>query len=101
DAIQNVGVNLTFRDQAGNGVVATSDPNNTSASFFVRIASLTGIGAIDGTGSVAPKTTGEIHWLIIPAAGSGGIQPQGKLYFVGASLSYTLFGNTTTVAVTP
>jgi uncharacterized repeat protein (TIGR01451 family) len=100
-AIQNVGINLTFQDQAGNGVVATSDPNNTSASFFVSVSSLSGINAIDGTGTVAPTTTGEIHWLIVPAAGSGGTQPQGRLYFVGASLSYTLLGNTTTVAVTP
>jgi hypothetical protein len=34
DAIQNVGINLNVQDQVGNGVVATSDPNNTSASLF-------------------------------------------------------------------
>ncbi|MFO1323091.1 MAG: SdrD B-like domain-containing protein [Burkholderiales bacterium] len=101
DAVQNIGINLTFEDQNGNAVIATSDPSNTSASFFVRVDSLDGINAIDGTGSVAPKTTGEIHWLIIPAAGTGGVQPQGRMYFVGASLTYTLLGNTTTVAVTP
>jgi hypothetical protein len=100
-AIQNVGVNLTFQDQAGNNVVATSDPNNTSASFFVRVDTLSGIGAIDGTGSVGPKTTGDIHWLIIPAVGTGGTQPQGKLYFIGATLSYSLAGQTSTVNVTP
>ena len=101
DPIQNVGINLTFADQAGNSVIATTDPNNTSAAFFIRIDSLTGINAIDGSGAVAPKTTGEIHWLIIPAAGTGGIAPQGKLYFIGASLTYSLLGNTSTVAVTP
>ena len=100
-SIQNVGINLTFADEAGNAVIATSDPNNTSAAFFVRIDALTGINAIDGTGAVAPKTTGEIHWLIIPAAGTGGVQPQGKLYFIGASLTYSLLGTTSTVAVTP
>src|SRR2546423_832585 len=52
-SIQNVGINLTFQDQAGNAVVASSDPSNTSASFFVTVSSLAGIGAIDGTGSVA------------------------------------------------
>ena len=100
-AIQNVGVNLTFQDQAGNNVVATSDPNNTSASFFLRVDSLSGIAAIDGSGSVGPKTTADIHWLIIPAVGTGGTQPQGKLYFIGATLTYTLAGQTSTVNVTP
>ena len=37
DAIENVGVDLAFQDQAGNVVVATSDPNNTGPSFFARI----------------------------------------------------------------
>ena len=100
-AIQNVGINLTFQDQAGNNVIATSDPNNTSASFFVRVDSLAGIAAIDGSGSVSPKTTADIHWLIIPAVGTGGTQPQGKLYFIGATLTYTLAGQTSTVNVTP
>jgi uncharacterized repeat protein (TIGR01451 family) len=101
DSITSIGVNLTFQDDAGNAVIGTTDPNNLSATFFLRIDSLTGINAIDGTGSVAPKTTGEIHWLIIPAQGAGGIAPQGKLYFVGASLTYTALGNTSTIAVTP
>jgi uncharacterized repeat protein (TIGR01451 family) len=100
-SITNIGVNLTFQDQAGNAVVASSDSSNTSATFFVRVDSLNGITGIDGTGTVGPKATGEIHWLIIPAPGAGGILPQGKLYFVGASLTYTLLGNTTTLPVTP
>lgn len=100
-AIQNVGINLTFQDQAGNSVVATSDPTNTSALFFLRVDSLSGIAAIDGSGSVGPKTTADIHWLIIPAFGAGGTQPQGKLYFIGATLTYALAGQTSTVTVTP
>lgn len=99
--VQNIGINLTFADQAGNAVVASSNPDDTSASFFVRVDALSGIDAIDGSGTVGPKSTGEVHWLIIPAAGTGGIQPQGRLYFVGASLTYTLLGETTTVLVTP
>jgi uncharacterized repeat protein (TIGR01451 family) len=100
-SIDDVGINLTFQDQAGNTVVATSDPNNTSAGFFVTVDSLAGIAAIDGSGTVAPKTTGEIHWLIIPATGTGGTQPQGKMFFVGATLTYSVAGTASTVTVTP
>ena len=100
-AIQNIAISLAFQDAAGNGVIATSDPNNTNASFFLAAPTLTGIGAFDGTGSVAAKTTGEIAWLIIPSAGAGGTQPQGKLYFIGATVSYTIGAVTNTVTVTP
>lgn len=100
-ALQNIAVALVFQDESGNGVVATSDPGNAAASFFVAAPTLSGINAIDGSGSVAPKTAGQIDWLIIPAPGTGGTQPQGKLYFVGATLTYTLAGKTTTVNVLP
>lgn len=100
-AIENVGAVLHFEDDKGNVVIATSDPNNTSASFFARIDSLSGINAIDGSGQVNPKTTADIHWLIIPAQGTGGTEPGGKLYYIGATLTYTLLGQQSSVEVTP
>ncbi len=100
-AISGIGINLTFEDDAGNPVVATTDPTNTSAAFFLRVDSMTGIGAVDGSGSIDPKSVGEIHWLIIPAQGTGGVQPQGRMYYVGASLTYTVLGTTSTISVTP
>lgn len=66
-SLDNVSVNVTFKDEAGNSVKATSDPNDTSASFYIRIDSMSGISDVSGNGKVAPATTAEIHWLIIPA----------------------------------
>ena len=100
-ALQNVGVSLYYLDQNNQPVVATSDPNAAGASFFYRTDTIAGINAIDGSGSIAPKTKGDIHWLIIPAAGTGGTDPKGKLYYVGAKVTYTLNGKTSTVDVTP
>jgi hypothetical protein len=100
-AIEDVGAVLRFEDDKGNVIIATSDPNNTSASFFARIDSLSGINSIEGNGRVNPKTTADIHWLIIPAQGTGGTEPGGKLYYVGATLTYTLLGQQSSVEVTP
>lgn len=99
-AIDNVQVSVNFKDDAGNGVVATSDPNDTSAKFFIRIDSMSGISDVNGSGRVEPNTTGEIHWLIIPTT-SAAVTPTGTLYFVGATLSYTLGGVPESVEVTP
>ena len=99
-AIDNVRVSVNFKDDAGNSVVATSDPNDTSAKFFIRIDSMTGISDVNGSGRVEPNTTGEIHWLIIPTT-SAAVTPAGTLYFVGATLSYTLGGVPESVEVTP
>jgi len=100
-AITGVGVNIVFTDANGNSVVATTDPNNTAASFFLRQDSLSGINATDGTGTVAPSTTAAMRWLIIPAPGSAGTSPAGALYWVGATLTYTLADQAQTVNVTP
>lgn len=100
-ALTNISVNLKFTNSAGAAVVATTDPNSTTALFFLRLDSLAGVGAVDGTGVVAPKTSGEIKWLIIPAAGTGGTSAAGQIYYVGGTLTYTLEGDTKTVEVTP
>ena len=99
--IQNIAIGLIFQDAAGNGVIATSDSASTSATFFLAAPTLTGISALDGSGSVAAKTTGEVNWLTIPAQGAGGTQAQGKLYFIGAAVTYTIGADTKTVNVTP
>lgn len=100
-SITGVGVNVTFADANGNAVVATTDPTNTSASFFLRQDSLSGISATDGTGTVGPSSTAVMRWLIIPAPGTGGSSPTGTLYWVGATLNYTLDDQTQTVNVSP
>ena len=100
-SIDNVQINVTFEDQTGNAVLATSDTSDTNAKFFIRIDSLDGISDVSGNGSVAPGTAAEIHWLIIPAPGSAEGSPTGTLYFVGAKLDYTLGGAPESVTVTP
>jgi hypothetical protein len=95
-----VSISVNFADEAGNPVRATSDTTDASALFFIRVDSLSGIDRVDG-GRVAPATTAEIHWLIIPAPGAGGSTPIGKLYLVGATLGYRLAGEPQTVTVTP
>jgi hypothetical protein len=100
-ALQNVVIDLSVSDEDGNPVLATGDPNDGSALFFIRIDSMTGIDDVSGSGTVPPASAAEIHWLIIPAAGAGGDAPQGKRYRVGATLSYVLGGEEKTLEVTP
>ncbi len=89
-SLDNVNINVDFKDEAGNSIKATSDPTDTTAAFFLRIDTMTGIDNVTGTGVVQPATTAEIHWLIIPAAGTGGTVSSGKLYYVGATLDYAI-----------
>jgi hypothetical protein len=99
--INNVNIHVNFEDEEGNSILASSDPNNTAAKFFIRVDSMDNISDVNGYGSVSPSTAAEIHWLIIPAPGAAEGSPSGKLYFVGATLDYTLGGEPETISVTP
>lgn len=99
--LEDINVNVTFRDEDGNAVLATSDPDDTSASFFIRIDRMDGISDVSGGGQILPTEVADIHWLIIPAPGAGGSTPSGELYAVGATLSYTFGGESETVNVSP
>ncbi|MCB1641394.1 MAG: hypothetical protein KDI37_06655, partial [Xanthomonadales bacterium] len=95
-------VNVEFLDEDGDAVVATSDPNNTTAAFFIRLDDTPGIsGGLDGTGVVAARSQAEANWLIIPAAGTGGFSAAGQIYYVGATISYVQGGESKTVSVVP
>ncbi len=99
--LKQVRVDVLFTDEAGAPVRATSDPNDTTASFFIRVDSVAGISDVSGNGTVAPASVAEVHWLIIPSPGAGGTTPGGKLYFVGANLNYTVGGEPQTLKVSP
>ncbi|TWI65541.1 chitobiase/beta-hexosaminidase-like protein [Desulfobotulus alkaliphilus] len=99
--IENVAVDVNFTDEKGTPVQASSDPNHTSARFFIRIDTMRNISNVSGSGSVAPETSADIHWLIIPAPGASNGRESGTLYFVGATLSYTAGGKSETIEVTP
>ncbi len=102
-SLDHVGITVNFTDEDGNPVIASFDPNadpNTTR-FFIRVDSMDNIDDIDGIGVVAPSTSADIHWMIIPAPGAAQGQPQGKLYYVGATLSYRIGGEENVTEVTP
>ncbi len=98
--LENVSVVVSFQDEEGLPIVATSDSNDLNAKFFIRIANLTDVTSVDGTGTVAASKTGVAHWLIVPAPGSA-TEANGSIYFVGATLSYRVNGKDETITVEP
>ncbi len=86
NTLDNVGVDVRFTDEDGETVLASSDPNNTDALFFITVDTMSNIADVDGQGTVAPSTSADIHWLIIPAPGASNGLEQGTLYYVGATL---------------
>ena len=100
-AIENVNIDVHLLDENSEPVLATSDPDNTQASFFVRLDSMSGITDINGNGTIAPQTAADIHWLIVPAPGAGGSSPNGTLYYAGATLRYSMNGEEVEVEVSP
>jgi hypothetical protein len=95
-AIENLSVDVTFADAAGQSVAATSNPNDLSALFFIRLQDGFSI-----PGSVAGGTSATIKWLIIPARGAAENSAQGALYYVGARLRYRAAGVDNEVTVDP
>ena len=76
-------VNVFVKDEAG---------NPADALFFIKVATLTNVNAVDGTGVVQSSSTAEIRWLIIPSTGAGGSLPGGKRYAVKATINGTSAG---------
>ncbi len=99
--LEDVDINVSFSDEEGNAVLASSDPDNTDALFFISIDSMDNIDDVNGSGTVAPSTSADIHWLIIPAPGASNGLESGSLYFVGATLSYTIGGEEHVTVVDP
>jgi len=99
--LNDVDIVVNFADADGEPVSASSDPNNTSARFFIRVDSMQGIADVAGNGTVPGEAAAEIHWLIIPAPGAAGAASAGTLYYVGATLRYTLGGEAQETAVAP
>ena len=100
-SLEDIDIEVSLADEVGNPVPASSDPGNTEALFFIRLDSMENIDAVDGSGSIGPATSADIHWLIIPAPGSSNGLQQGKLYYVGAKLTYTIGGEENVTEVTP
>ena len=60
-SLENVKVDVSFSDKDGNTVRASSNPNDTSVLFFIKLNSLENIGGVDGTGRVQPSSSADIH----------------------------------------
>jgi hypothetical protein len=99
--ISDVSVEVKVADENGTPVTITDNPNDLSARFFIRISNKENIAAVDGSGTVNPKTSAIINWLLIPAPGAAGSNPLGKKYLVGATLKYRFGGEETVLEVTP
>ena len=100
-SLEDVEINILFKNEDGHTIEATSDSNNQTAAFFIRKDSLFNIDEIDGTGTIGPASTAEIRWLIIPSKNAAQGKPDGNLYFVGATLDYTFGGEAQSIEVTP
>jgi len=99
--LTDVGIEVSFQNENYETVTATNDPDNTDALFFIRLDSKENIDDVDGNGTIAPSTSADIHWLIIPAPGASNGIESGTLYYVGATLSYSLGGEEHETEVTP
>lgn len=106
--LEDIRVTVNFADQDGLPVTATSDTASSDAAFFIRLddsRNVAGLSsAADGVvnnGSIAQGGQGEIRWLIIPTANAAGQTQNGKLYFVGATLTYQVGGDEEVVEVAP
>jgi len=99
--LENVDIDVSFTDREGNTVRASYDPHDTSALFFIRVDTMDNVNDVNGTGRVQPSTSADIHWLIIPAPGASNGLQEGTLYYVGATLTYTIGGEEYVTDVTP
>ncbi len=77
DTLTDVSVNLQVFDMSG---------DNVTSLFYIGTPTLQGLTAVDGTGTLAPDTSGTANWTIIPtnAAAADGITN----YLVEGTLSY-------------
>ncbi|MCJ7547064.1 MAG: Ig-like domain-containing protein, partial [Deltaproteobacteria bacterium] len=100
-SLQAVNIEVRFTDANGATVPASYDPHDTSALFFISLDTMENITDVTGNGTVEPVTAADIHWLIIPAQGASNGVPQGTLYYVGATLTYTIGGEEHVTEVTP
>lgn len=100
-SLEDVDIDVNFADADGNPVLASTDPQNLDAKFFIKVDSMNGISDVDGGGTVNPSSSADIYWLIIPAQdASNGIE-SGTLYYVGATLTYTIGGEENITEVSP
>ncbi|MBL9167083.1 MAG: putative Ig domain-containing protein [Verrucomicrobiales bacterium] len=77
------------------------DGNNQSAAslFAVRGPTLSGLSAVDGSGTLANTATGSAEYLFIPTLDAAPTQPTG--YYIGGTLRFKENGQTVTIQLLP
>lgn len=78
-SLSQLSVTLSIKDSSGKAA---------DGLFFVKVNSLSGTTAVDGTGVIQPAATANVQWLIIPSTGAGGTNPLGTRYFVKATVNF-------------
>ncbi|WP_226662903.1 calcium-binding protein [Microbulbifer aggregans] len=107
-SIEDIAISVNFTDADGNAVTATSDTSASDAAFFIRIDDTQSVNSLvtGDNGAVTDAVinagnVGEFRWLIVPTANAAGETDNGKLFFVGATLSYAYGGKEEVVEVAP
>ena len=100
-SLTDVDITVRVTEENGTPVPITTNPDDLSAKFFIRVTNKQGIADISGNGTVAASNTAVIDWLLIPAPGAAGSTPLGKKYLIGATLKYKFGGETHTLDVSP
>lgn len=100
-SLTDVDITVRVTEENGTAVPITTNPDDLSAKFFIRVTNKQAIADISGNGTVAPSSTAVIDWLLIPAPGAAGNNPAGKKYLIGATLKYKFGGETHTLDVSP
>lgn len=107
-SIEDINISVNFTDAEGNAVSATSDTSASDAAFFIRVDDTQNVSAVAAgdkgsvtNGAISAGKVGEFRWLIVPTGNAAGQSESGRLYFVGATLSYAYGGKSETVEVAP
>jgi len=87
-ALSGVGFDLDIRD-------ALDRPANDR--FNIRVSKLERFGSIDGTGNLAPSSSGLAEWTLIPLDDAAPTSEQ--TYYVGGQIRYTEKGRAITIPV--
>lgn len=98
--IEDVAVSVTFKDADGNLTKASSDANDADPTvkfFITKDETQTDIVG----DSVPGGTVANLYWTIIPVPDTTNTSPVGKLYYVGATLGYSVGGEIQQVEVSP
>src|SRR6185436_16856950 len=78
-------------------ILNISDNNGLPANnlFSISVPNLTGLGAVDGSGSLPINSSGSVSWTLVPTRQSATNGP--TLYGVGGILQYMQEGQTITI----